>query len=551
MQAAEFDSIIQEHMARYRVPGLSVAIAHRGLLEHAAGYGFADLEHRVGATTDTVYQTASVGKQFTSALILLLTERGLLSVDDSVAQYFNSPPAAWSNITVRHLLTHTSGISDEGFGRLNLRLDYTDDELLSTIASTQLQSAPGAVCSYSNSGYILLGVLVARLTGRFYGDLLRELIFTPLEMATARVISEEDIVPNRASGYRLDGDRLLNQEYVSPSLNRTADGGLYVTVLDLAKWDRALHAGTLLSAASMDAMWTPVTLTGGSTEPYGFGWSLASTPHGRMVEHAGEWQGFSSHIVRYLDAGVSVMVLANSADAPVSDLAAQIGALIFPDIDQMDFTGSFEVLARLPGASVHLLWKELTPVRDGFGLILTPTSTLNAAPPIDVLLVPGGRGQLPLMDDEVVLAWLRSRAAEARYILSVCTGALTLGAAGLLRGRRVTTHWNSFHLLSCFGAVPENARVVVDGNLISSAGVSAGIDASLRLAAMMEGEGIAQQIQLEIQYAPEPPFAAGSPALAPPTVLESTRQRVASVTAARCEAAKRAANRLGIGLTNS
>jgi cyclohexyl-isocyanide hydratase len=170
-----------------------------------------------------------------------------------------------------------------------------------------------------------------------------------------------------------------------------------------------------------------------------------------------------------------------------------------PNMEQMDFTGPFEVPARLPDAKVHVIWKEIVPLRDALGLILTPTATLDSAPPFDVLVVPGGPGQLPLMDDETILAWLRARAPQARHILSVCTGALTLGAAGLLRGCPATTHWNSFHLLGYFGAIAEDARVVVDGNLVSTAGVSAGIDGSLRLAAIRSGEAVAQNIQLQMQ----------------------------------------------------
>jgi cyclohexyl-isocyanide hydratase len=224
----------------------------------------------------------------------------------------------------------------------------------------------------------------------------------------------------------------------------------------------------------------------------------------------------------------------------------QIGALIFPDMDQMDFTGPFEVLARLPETKIHVIWKQLTPIADAMGLVLTPNATLDTAPPLDVLVAPGGRGQLPLMDDERLLAWLRARASKTRYILSVCTGALTLGAAGLLRGRRATTHWNSFHLLPYFGAVAEDARLVIDGNLISTAGVSAGIDGSLHLAALLSGEDVARRIQLEIQYAPEPPFAGGTPATAPASILASARRGAGRITAARLDAAKRAAERLGI-----
>lgn len=222
----------------------------------------------------------------------------------------------------------------------------------------------------------------------------------------------------------------------------------------------------------------------------------------------------------------------------------QIAALVFPDVDQMDLTGPFEVLSRLPDARFKLVWKELTPVRDAYGLVLTPSTLFPHAPTApDVLLVPGGRGQLALMDDAPVLDWVRSRAAAARYILSVCTGALTLGAAGLLRGRRATTHWNSFDLLPEFGAIPEDARVVVDGNLVSTAGVSAGIDGALRLAAMLAGDEVAQRIQLEMQYAPEPPFASGTPAHAPAAIREAARAAVAPLAAARLAAAKRAMGR--------
>jgi CubicO group peptidase (beta-lactamase class C family) len=324
MSLSDLDLLITDYLTRYQIPGLSVAVANRGVLRHAAGYGFANLEHQSRATPDTIYQTASVGKQFTAALILLLAERGMVGIEETIAPHFAPVPATWSGITLRHLLTHTSGISDEGFGRLNLRLDYTDQELVNAIASAPLEFEPGVRWSYSNSGYILLGILVARITGRFYGDLMREWIFTPLEMSTACTISEEDIIPNRAAGYRLEGGVLRNQEYVSPSLNRTADGGLYVSVLDLAKWDRALHDGGVLSAASQEAMWTPVKLADGSTYAYGFGWSVELSARGRVVEHDGEWQGFSSHIVRYVDEGLSVMVLANLCDAPVSELARAI-----------------------------------------------------------------------------------------------------------------------------------------------------------------------------------------------------------------------------------
>ena len=176
-------------------------------------------------------------------------------------------------------------------------------------------------------------------------------------------------------------------------------------------------------------------------------------------------------------------------------------------------------------------------------MILTPNATFDSdLGNLDVLLVPGGPGQLPLMEDETVLSWLHDQFSKARFTLSVCTGALTLGAAGLLRGKRATTHWNSFHLLPYFGAIPEDARVVIDGNLVSTAGVSAGIDGSLRLAALLAGDAVAQRIQLDIQYAPEPPFASGTPAQAPEEVFSAARNLVSRITEARIEVAKRLAN---------
>ena len=323
-QVRGIDLLIREYVARYNVPGLSIAVARDGVLIHFAGYGFANLEHRTPATVETVYQTASVGKQFTAALILLLAERGLLGIDDRIAPRFETAPPSWSGITVRHLLTHTSGISDAGVLSLNYRLDYTDAEILSQIAESPLEFQPGTNWSYSNSGYVLLGFLIAHITGRFYGDLLQDWIFEPLEMTTAQVISESPIIPNRAAGYRWEGAVIRNQEYVSPSLNRTADGGLYVTVLDLAKWDRELAAGSLLSPESREAMWTPVRLANGDIKAYGFGWDLESSPRGRLAQHDGEWQGFSTHFARYLDDGLSIMILSNLADAQVSDLAREI-----------------------------------------------------------------------------------------------------------------------------------------------------------------------------------------------------------------------------------
>lgn len=230
------------------------------------------------------------------------------------------------------------------------------------------------------------------------------------------------------------------------------------------------------------------------------------------------------------------------------DTHLQIGALLFEGIDQMDLTGPFEVLSRLPNSTYRIFGKTATPVRDGRGLRLTPDAAFSEAPKLDVLHIPGGTGQEGVMDDEDVIGWVQRQAQGARLVFSVCTGALILGAAGLLKGRRATTHWNSFHLLPQFGAIPVNERVVVDGSFVFASGVSSGIDGALRVAALLRGDEAAQVLQLSMQYAPEPPFHSGTPATAPDVVLATARQSMQAITAKREQTARRVAQRLGIAV---
>jgi cyclohexyl-isocyanide hydratase len=223
-----------------------------------------------------------------------------------------------------------------------------------------------------------------------------------------------------------------------------------------------------------------------------------------------------------------------------------IGTLIYPRLDQIDFTGPFEVLSRIPDASVFVLGKDTNPMRDYRGLILTPEKTLEGAPPLDVLHVPGGPGQEALMEDEAVLSLIRRQANSGKLLFSVCTGALLCGAAGVLRGRRATTHWLAFDLLPYFGATPVDSRVVTDGNLVSAAGVTAGIDGALHVAAILRGEEVAREIQLAIEYAPEPPFHSGTPKTAAPHTLEAVSAQGQALKQARIATARRISAKLGI-----
>jgi cyclohexyl-isocyanide hydratase len=229
-----------------------------------------------------------------------------------------------------------------------------------------------------------------------------------------------------------------------------------------------------------------------------------------------------------------------------SDTHLEIGSLLFEGVDQIDLTGPFEVLSRIPNSTYRIYGQTGEPVRDIRGLRLTPDAAIGDAPQLDVLHVPGGFGQEELMEDEAVLGWLRRQAAGARSIFSVCTGALLCGSAGLLKGRRATTHWASFDLLPCFGAIPVDARVVIDGGWVFAAGVTAGIDGALRLAAELRGEDVAKAIQLYMAYAPEPPFESGTPEQAPPHILEQACAAVAEITNRRAATARRAAARLGV-----
>jgi cyclohexyl-isocyanide hydratase len=202
----------------------------------------------------------------------------------------------------------------------------------------------------------------------------------------------------------------------------------------------------------------------------------------------------------------------------------EIGLLVFPDITQLDMTGPYEVFIKFPDARVHLVWKTRDPITAGGGMRIVPSATFADCPQLDILCVPGGAGMNPLLNDEETLAFIRRQAPGAKYVTSVCTGSLVLGAAGLLKGKRATTHWMSHEMLAEFGAVPVHERVVRDGNIFTGGGVTAGIDFALTLAAEMLGDDAARKIQLGIEYDPAPPFTAGSPRSADPALVEAVRK---------------------------
>ncbi|WP_460122241.1 isonitrile hydratase [Pseudomonas sp. S2_C03] len=227
-------------------------------------------------------------------------------------------------------------------------------------------------------------------------------------------------------------------------------------------------------------------------------------------------------------------------------MTLQIGFLLFPQVQQLDLTGPYDVLASLPDVQVHLIWKDLVPVTASTGLVLKPTTTFDDCPALDVICIPGGSGVGPLMEDEVTLAFIKAQAAQARYVTSVCTGSLVLGAAGLLKGKRATTHWAYHELLAPLGAIAVQDRVVRDGNLFTGGGITAGIDFALTLAAELFDKETAQLVQLQLEYAPAPPFDSGSPRTAPAAVLQEANKRTAQSRQQRAQITERVAARLGI-----
>jgi CubicO group peptidase (beta-lactamase class C family) len=328
---AKVDDFVREEMGSQHIPGLSLLINKDGKIDLARGYGLANVEHNVPVKPETVFQSGSVGKQFTATAVMMLVEDGKIGLDDKIGKYFTNAPQSWAHITVRHLLTHTSGLGD--YPRdFDLRRDYTEDELLTKVMSIPLAFEPGEKWSYSNLGYLTIGILISKVTGKFYGDYLQERIFKPLGMATARIISEADIVTNRAAGYRLVDGQLKNQDWVSPTMNSTADGSLYLTVYDLAKWDAALYTEKLVKRSSLDQMWTPVTLNNGKTHPYGFGWVVVNVRGHRLIHHGGSWQGFHCDIQRYVDDKLTVIGFDNLAQSNLERIVRRVAAIYNPEL---------------------------------------------------------------------------------------------------------------------------------------------------------------------------------------------------------------------------
>ena len=330
--AAAVDTLVRRTMETARIPGLAIAVVRRGEVVVSRGFGVAELENRTPVTDATMFQSGSLGKQFTAAGVLSLVEDGKIALDSSVRHYLPEVPASWQSITIRHLLSHRGGVPDYTSDRFDYRKDYTDAELIAMASALPLEFPAGTRWNYSNTGYVLLGIIVTRVTGRPYDEFLRERIFTPAGMPTIRVITEADVVPNRAHGYLPTATGWEHAAWVAPRLNTTADGSMLVSIRDLIAWNEVVRTRRLLRPESWTLMLSASRLPSGRDYPYALGWFLGEAGGHPMQEHGGTWQGFVSQYTRFPDQDLAVMVLSNARAMAPATLAMQVAALYDPSL---------------------------------------------------------------------------------------------------------------------------------------------------------------------------------------------------------------------------
>lgn len=331
----EVDDYIMVRMEREHLPGLSLAVLKNGKLIKLKGYGYADLELSVPTSPESVYQVGSITKQFTAAAILLLVQEGRINLDQGIGKYLDGAPEIWNDITIRNLLTHTSGLPSEGIPTTDKTMfaDYTEEEVVKSAKALPLRSPPGTKYSYGNLEYDLLAIIIERVSGKPYADFLQERIFRPLNMTSTRINDRSAIVANRARAYLWARGSLQRCEpQVSPTMF-IGSGSMISTVADLGKWDAALYSDAILTAASRKTMWTPAKLADGTATDYGFGWLISSTKGHTNVHHNGAMNGFVGNISKYLDDQLTVIVLVNQSGLSNTEgIATGVARIYIPTI---------------------------------------------------------------------------------------------------------------------------------------------------------------------------------------------------------------------------
>ena len=334
--ADPIDDYVRSQLAARHLPGVSIAIVRNGQIVKSAGYGLANLEHRADATPQTVYEIGSISKQFTANAILLLVEDGKLKLDDPLTNYIAAAPATWSQITIRHVLTHTAGLADFDTGAIGFsyRREYTNAEFVALLAAQPLRFKPGEQWAYTNA-FPLLGMVIERASGLPYTTFVETRIFKPLGLMSARFKVSGDVVEHRADGYQFVDGKFRHGEVLRPSVI-AANGGILMNVIDLARWDIAVTTGKLLKPESLKAMSTPVQLSDGRTVSHGLGWFMDEFNGHRFGAHWGTTvTGHSAVIRRYVDDNVTVIVLANLNDdgLAVDAISKRIADVYVPGVE--------------------------------------------------------------------------------------------------------------------------------------------------------------------------------------------------------------------------
>lgn len=330
------DRLVKDEMSRRKIPGVAVVALHAGKIAGVGIYGWADRARRLPVTTSTVFRLQSLSKPFTAEAVTILAEDGKIHLDDPVNRYLKACPESWRNITVRNLLNQTSGLRDFiNEPALDLRRELTEEQLATALAGQPLKFQPGEQWDYSNSNYLLLGMIIGRVTGQWYGDFLADRIFLPLGMTQTVAPRTPHAVPNRAIGYTLVQGQIRPSEAdmsLANSVLSYAGGGVDSTILDMAKWETALHTGQLLGTAALSRLWIPAKLNNGDTYPYGMGWQISTVAGHRLISCSGTWTGFAAEIERYVDDQLTVIVLTNLAESEPGRIARRVAGVFVPAI---------------------------------------------------------------------------------------------------------------------------------------------------------------------------------------------------------------------------
>lgn len=322
VQADEVDALVQKEMQQHQVAGLALMVVKDGQQVKTEGYGKANLEWNVPVTHETAFEIGSITKQFTAACILLLVQDGKLSVDDKINDHLKVAPTNWSKITIRHLLTHTSGIKNytvlDGF---ELSKHMTQEQFIQKVGDLPLDFQPGDSWSYCNTGFNLLGYIIENVSGQSYWSFLHDRILGPLAMTNTYDRNPGIIIPHRAAGYEMKNHKPINRDYDLTDI--FSAGAIVSTVDDMAKWDAALNGETLLTKASKELWWTPTKLNSGKVQDYGFGWFIDTYKGHKVIRHDGQTSGFAGSIRRFPDDHLSVIVLCNSTESGVAGVVAR------------------------------------------------------------------------------------------------------------------------------------------------------------------------------------------------------------------------------------